>query len=102
MQVFAKGEDKQLGSELTVIVLWEYRIGTGKRSFISSEQPGPGPAAYDTMKALKRGVIKNCPTAKYYQDLNLSLQSKINEFNSTALQSEQPENEDISTKQNMK
>ena len=50
------------------------------------------------MTALKRGVIKNCSTVKYYENLNLSLQSKINEFHNTAEDNTKPENEDMRIK----
>ena len=46
------------------------------------------------MTALKRGVIKNCSTAKYYENLNLSLQTQINAFQSTAEENTK-ENEDM-------
>ena len=48
------------------------RIGNGKRSFVSTEGYGPGPAAYDTINSLKRSILKNCPTAKYYEEANKS------------------------------
>jgi len=45
-----------------------WTIGDSKRPTIVKEGLGPGPAAYDTHTALKLGVVRNVPAARFPED----------------------------------